>query len=119
MEQGLQFRPVSPGTNGTYWSARLPVRRPPATGGTIKNRPSTVDFGRRQSIEGEKGKKKKKKKRKRRKKKRRRRKPSAVLARVLPARRHQASALARFFSRTSPRSGRKDRGNVAPFLLFF
>ncbi|RWW18853.1 hypothetical protein GW17_00017131 [Ensete ventricosum] len=29
--QGLQFRPVPPGTGGTYWSARLPVRGPPAT----------------------------------------------------------------------------------------
>ncbi|RZS08860.1 hypothetical protein BHM03_00039895 [Ensete ventricosum] len=30
--QGLQFRPVPPGTGGTYRSARLPVRGPPATG---------------------------------------------------------------------------------------
>ncbi|RRT54643.1 hypothetical protein B296_00033215 [Ensete ventricosum] len=30
--QGLQFRPVSPGTDDTYRSIRLPVRRPPTTG---------------------------------------------------------------------------------------
>ncbi|RWW52448.1 hypothetical protein BHE74_00041123 [Ensete ventricosum] len=29
---GLQFRPVPPGMGGTYRSARLPVRGPPATG---------------------------------------------------------------------------------------
>ncbi|RRT59519.1 hypothetical protein B296_00023259 [Ensete ventricosum] len=85
------------------------------SGGTAKNRPSAIDFGRWRSIKGEigliEGEKGKKKKRKRRKKKRRRRKPSVALARgsspPSPARRFWASALARFFSRTR-------RRNVSP-----
>ncbi|RWW21370.1 hypothetical protein GW17_00014473 [Ensete ventricosum] len=32
LKQGLEFRPVPPGTGGTYRFARLPVRGPPATG---------------------------------------------------------------------------------------
>ncbi|RRT40705.1 hypothetical protein B296_00058330 [Ensete ventricosum] len=63
-----------------YWSARLSVCRPLATGRYRQNRPSTIDFGCRRSIEGEidgrrsiKGEKGKKKKRKRRKKKEERR----------------------------------------------
>ncbi|RWW45526.1 hypothetical protein BHE74_00048636, partial [Ensete ventricosum] len=52
-----------------YQSAGLPVCGPPATGWYRQNRSSAVDFGRRRSIEGEKGKKKKKKKRKRKRRK--------------------------------------------------
>ncbi|RWV97090.1 hypothetical protein GW17_00040149, partial [Ensete ventricosum] len=44
----LQFRHVPPGTGDTYQSVKLPV-----PGGSAKNRPSAVDFGRRQPIEGE------------------------------------------------------------------
>ncbi|RWV96820.1 hypothetical protein BHE74_00050586 [Ensete ventricosum] len=68
----MQFRSIPPDTGGTYRSTRLPVYGPLATEQYRQNRPSAVDFSRRWSIEGEKG-KKKKKKRKRRKKKRRRR----------------------------------------------
>ncbi|RWW18630.1 hypothetical protein GW17_00017369 [Ensete ventricosum] len=74
--QGFPYRSVPPIPGGTYRSTRLPVRRPSATGWYRQNRPSTVDFGHRRSIEGEKGKKKKKKKRKRRKKMRRRKNTS-------------------------------------------
>ncbi|RRT32893.1 hypothetical protein B296_00058438, partial [Ensete ventricosum] len=88
-------------------------------GGTAKNRPSAVDFGRQQPIEGEidcrqsiegeigsiEGEKGKKKKRKKRKKKRRRRKPSVVAARGSPV-----FSPARGYG-TSPCTGRKDRGN--------
>ncbi|RZR94754.1 hypothetical protein BHM03_00023532 [Ensete ventricosum] len=98
-------RAVCTGPPGYLYADRL------LPGGTAKNRSSTVDFNRRQSIEGEidrrrsiegeKGKKKKKKKRKRRKKRRRgeeERIPRAVLAR-LPSppvgRQHAAAALAR------------------------
>ncbi|RRT55326.1 hypothetical protein B296_00042276 [Ensete ventricosum] len=51
--QGLKFRAVPPGTCSTYRSISLSVCRPPASGGTAKNGPSTVDFGRRRPIEGE------------------------------------------------------------------
>ncbi|RZR70694.1 hypothetical protein BHM03_00001077 [Ensete ventricosum] len=51
--QGLKFRAVLPGTGSTYRSISLSVCRPPASGGTAKNGPSTVDFGRRRPIEGE------------------------------------------------------------------
>ncbi|RWW15687.1 hypothetical protein GW17_00020468 [Ensete ventricosum] len=89
-DQGFPYRSVPPVPGGTYQSFRLPVRGPPATGRYHQNRPLTVDFGHRQSIEGEidrrrliEGeKRKKKKKRKRRKKKRRRRIARAVLART-------------------------------------
>ncbi|RWW56990.1 hypothetical protein BHE74_00036255 [Ensete ventricosum] len=104
----------------------------PLPGGTAKNQPSAIDFGRRRSTEGEsdhrrsiEGEKvKKKKKRKRRKKKRRRRTyfPRDVLARAPSppvGRPRTVAALAheRFFSRTrrwniSPR-GEKDRGDFA------
>ncbi|RRT54271.1 hypothetical protein B296_00049282 [Ensete ventricosum] len=72
LEQGLQFRPVPPGTGGIYRSARLSVRRPPVTGrfrqkstagGRLKKK-STV-----RSIEEEKGKKKRKRKEKEERKK--------------------------------------------------
>ncbi|RWV92972.1 hypothetical protein GW17_00044603 [Ensete ventricosum] len=60
----------------TYQSVRLLVRRPADTKRYRQNRPSAVDFERRQSIEGEidrrrliEGEKGKKKKRQRRKKK--------------------------------------------------
>ncbi|RWW46231.1 hypothetical protein BHE74_00047846, partial [Ensete ventricosum] len=56
----LQFRHLPFGTGSTYQSARLSVRGP---GDTAKNRPSAVDFGCQQSIEGEIGKKRKRKKR--------------------------------------------------------
>ncbi|RRT53852.1 hypothetical protein B296_00049557, partial [Ensete ventricosum] len=92
-----------------YQSAKLLVRRPPATGWYHQNRPLAVDFGRqrsiegeidhRQSIEGEKG--KKKKKRKRRMKKRRRRKKKTTFH-------HAVLARGRFFSRAR-------RRNVSPF----
>ncbi|RRT57663.1 hypothetical protein B296_00036185, partial [Ensete ventricosum] len=49
----------------------------PLSGGTAKNRPSAVDFGRQRPIEGEKGKKKKKRKR------RKKRGEDTVLARAL------------------------------------
>ncbi|RWW45872.1 hypothetical protein BHE74_00048244, partial [Ensete ventricosum] len=71
------FIPTCTAHIGRYIS----VREPPATRRYRQNRPSAIDFGRRRSIEGEKG--KKKTKRKRRKKKRRRRIPRAVLARTL------------------------------------
>ncbi|RZS14788.1 hypothetical protein BHM03_00046526, partial [Ensete ventricosum] len=106
---GFSYRSVPPISSGTYQSAKLPVRGPPAIGRYRQNRPSVVDFGhwrpiegeidRRWSIEGEKGKKKKRKRRK--KKKRRRRIPCAVLARTpLPpvSRRHSQVARGRFFS---------------------
>ncbi|RWW32780.1 hypothetical protein BHE74_00021658 [Ensete ventricosum] len=79
-----------------YQSAKLLVRRPPATGWYHQNRPSAVNFGRQRSIEGEidhrqsiereKGKKKKKRKRKMKKRRRRKKKTTfhhAVLARSL------------------------------------
>ncbi|RRT34963.1 hypothetical protein B296_00057645, partial [Ensete ventricosum] len=59
-DQGLNFdiycpiRAVHTGPPGCrYADCQLPS-------GTVKNRPSAIDFGRRQSIEGEKGKKKRK-----------------------------------------------------------
>ncbi|RWW06248.1 hypothetical protein GW17_00030434 [Ensete ventricosum] len=65
--QGLQFRPVPPGTGGTYRCADRPL-----PGSSAKNRSSAVDFSRRRpieeeidrrwSIEEEKGKKKREKK---------------------------------------------------------
>ncbi|RWW14451.1 hypothetical protein GW17_00021778 [Ensete ventricosum] len=68
MNQGFQFRPIPPGTGGTYWSARL-------SGGTVKNRhrrsiEGEIDcrrsiegeIDRRRSIEEEKGKEEEKKK---------------------------------------------------------
>ncbi|RWV92982.1 hypothetical protein GW17_00044594 [Ensete ventricosum] len=65
---------------GTYRSARLLVHGPAATKQYCQNQPSTVDFGRRQLIEGEidsrrsiEGEKRKKKKKKKKKKKRKRR----------------------------------------------
>ncbi|RWW80139.1 hypothetical protein BHE74_00011536 [Ensete ventricosum] len=90
-------------------------------GGTAKNRPSAVDFGRQRPIEGEIGsierEQGKKKKRKRRKKKRRKRKPSVVIASApsppSATRRRRASALARSPARrqnVSPR-GEEDQGN--------
>ncbi|RZR98114.1 hypothetical protein BHM03_00027416 [Ensete ventricosum] len=80
--QGLQFRYLPPGTGGTYWSARLSVHRPPATGrfcqkstvggrlkGEIDRRRSIEgEIDRRRSIEREKGRKKKKRKKKKKKK---------------------------------------------------
>ncbi|RWV97261.1 hypothetical protein GW17_00039965 [Ensete ventricosum] len=68
-------RNVSP----TYQSVRLSVRGLLVTGWYRQNQPSVVDFGRRRSIEGEKGKKKKKKRKRRKKKKRGRRKKYLVL----------------------------------------
>ncbi|RZR92124.1 hypothetical protein BHM03_00020377 [Ensete ventricosum] len=74
-DQGFSYRSVPPVPGGTYQSFRLPVRGPPATRRYHQNRPLMVDFGhrqsiegeidRRRSIEGEKGKKKKKRKRRR------------------------------------------------------
>ncbi|RWV90870.1 hypothetical protein GW17_00046889 [Ensete ventricosum] len=95
--QGLQFRYLPPGTGGTYWSARFPVRRPPATGrfrqkstvngrlkGEIHRRWSIEEeIDRRRSIE--RGKWRKKKKRKKKKKKEKRKKiyrPRMVLIRA-------------------------------------
>ncbi|RRT53756.1 hypothetical protein B296_00048961, partial [Ensete ventricosum] len=83
---GLQFRCLPPGTGGTYRSARLPVRGPPATGRFSQK--STVDgrlkgeIDRRRSIEREKGRKKKKskKKKKRKEEKKNTYRPRAVLA---------------------------------------
>ncbi|RZR72478.1 hypothetical protein BHM03_00013841, partial [Ensete ventricosum] len=63
-----RFVPLVPG--GTYRSARLPVRGPPTIGRYRQNPLSVVVFGRRRSIEGEKGKKKKKKKKRKRRKRR-------------------------------------------------
>ncbi|RZS07928.1 hypothetical protein BHM03_00038845 [Ensete ventricosum] len=80
------YRAVHIGSSGCRYVDYL------LSSGTVKNRSSAVDFGRRRSIEGEigsiEGEKGKKKKRKRRKKKRRR-KPSVVLAHAssLPLRR--------------------------------
>ncbi|RZS06736.1 hypothetical protein BHM03_00037448 [Ensete ventricosum] len=107
-----------------YQSARLPVHGPPAIGRYRQNRPLAVDFGRRRSIEGEKGKKKRKRRKKkeeRRKKKKSRRIPRAILLphtvvarepssparhcrpRVAVSRRRSRVARGRFFSR----AGRK------------
>ncbi|RWW27490.1 hypothetical protein GW17_00008071 [Ensete ventricosum] len=73
LNQGLQFRYLPPVTCGTYWSARLSVRGPPATGRFRQK--STIDgrlkgeIDRRRSIEREKGRKKRKKKKKRKEEK--------------------------------------------------
>ncbi|RRT43085.1 hypothetical protein B296_00047871 [Ensete ventricosum] len=105
----------------------------PLLGGSVKNRSSAVDFGRRRPIEEEidrrrsiveeKGKKKSKRKKKRRGEERIPR-PCAVLARLPspPVGRRPRVACCRFFSCTrrwsvSPR-GEKDRGDVAPFSPF-
>ncbi|RWW17306.1 hypothetical protein GW17_00018771 [Ensete ventricosum] len=90
----------------------------PLPGGSVKNRPSTVDFGRRRSIEREIDRRrsieeeKGKEKRKRKKKKRGRKNTS-------PARRPRPPvvvARGRFFSRARRRSispsGETDRGDV-------
>ncbi|RWW89554.1 hypothetical protein BHE74_00001495 [Ensete ventricosum] len=75
------FIPICTAHIGRYIpAARLLVRGPSVIGRYHQNRSSAVDFGRRRSIEGEKG--KNKKKRKKRKKKRRGRIPRVVLARV-------------------------------------
>ncbi|RWV94642.1 hypothetical protein GW17_00042797 [Ensete ventricosum] len=96
----------------TYRSARLSVRGQPATGWYHQKliiggqfRPSAINFDRRRSIEGEKG--KKKKKRKRRKKKRRRRK-KYLLSPCRPHP-HAVAALARMPSE-------KDQGDVAKII---
>ncbi|RZS11233.1 hypothetical protein BHM03_00042552 [Ensete ventricosum] len=91
--------------------------RTSTTGGTAKNRPSVVDFGRQRAIEGEIDRRRstegekwnKKKKRKRRKKKKKRRRiyfPRDVLARAL--------------SPPSPAGalrGEKDRGDVGGLVM--
>ncbi|RRT42612.1 hypothetical protein B296_00057010, partial [Ensete ventricosum] len=104
--QGLQFRPVPPGTGDTYWSARLPIRGPPATGrfrqkSTIGGRlreKSTVDGRLR------------KKKGKRRGEERIPRPPDIAARNCL----RTVTAHGRFFSRTRRRSvssrGETDRG---------
>ncbi|RWV93356.1 hypothetical protein GW17_00044192 [Ensete ventricosum] len=92
-----------------YRSARLPVHGPPAIGRYRQNRPLAVDFGRRRSIEGEKG----KKKRKRRKKKKSRRIPRASLSCTpLPSsgRREPSPLAGRPRAIFLPR-GEKDRGD--------
>ncbi|RWW07657.1 hypothetical protein GW17_00028951 [Ensete ventricosum] len=96
MKPRFSIRSVPP----AYRSARLSVCGPPAIGRYRQNRSSTVDFGHRRSIEGEKG---KKKKRKRRKKKNTSRRPCphAAAARGSPTSRPRSHAVA---SRGSPAS---------------
>ncbi|RWV91520.1 hypothetical protein GW17_00046190 [Ensete ventricosum] len=101
----------------------------PLPGGSIKNRPSMVNFGhrrpieeeidRRRSIEEENG----KKKRKRKRKKRGIKNTSPVRRPRPPARdRRPRVARSRFFSRARRRSvsprGETDRGDIAPLFLF-
>ncbi|RWV90858.1 hypothetical protein BHE74_00049043 [Ensete ventricosum] len=113
--QGLQFRPVPP-SMGRYISVRqvAGTRTARLPSGSAKNRPSTVDFGRRRPIEGEidrrrsiegeidhrwsiEREKGKKKKRKRRKKEKRRR--------TLPVRRRRSCAV--LAQASSPPAGRQ------------
>ncbi|RWW84920.1 hypothetical protein BHE74_00006437, partial [Ensete ventricosum] len=96
---------------GIYQPARLPVRRPLATGwyrqkSTVGDRfrPLAVDFDCQRSIEGEKRKKKKKKRIKRREEEN----IAPVLARGSSARRRLR--IARAHCRPHPR-GDKDRGD--------
>ncbi|RRT78813.1 hypothetical protein B296_00013261, partial [Ensete ventricosum] len=90
-----------------YRSARLPVRGPSTTGRYRQNRSSVIDFGRRRSIEGEKG---KKKKRKRRKKKEEEKKKEYLMPSSSACCRRPrlwvAASLAIFLPR-----GEKDRGD--------
>ncbi|RWW15817.1 hypothetical protein GW17_00020325 [Ensete ventricosum] len=65
---GLQFRPIPPGTGGTYRSIRLPVHGPPATG-RFRQKSIVGSRLKKKSIVDDRLRKKKwKKKRKRRKK---------------------------------------------------
>ncbi|RWW27213.1 hypothetical protein GW17_00008366 [Ensete ventricosum] len=106
LNQGFPYRSVPPVSGGTYQSARLPVRGPPATGRYRQNRPSVVDFGHHRSIEGEKG--QKKKKRKRRKKKEEKKKKE-YLAPSSPARRSRPRPIAALARDFSPKWGERSR----------
>ncbi|RZS06329.1 hypothetical protein BHM03_00036973, partial [Ensete ventricosum] len=77
-----------------YRSARLPVCGLPATEQYRQNRSSVIDFDRRQSIKGEKGKKKKKRKRR----KKRRRKNTSCRPRLCAATALARGLPVRFFS---------------------
>ncbi|RZR99416.1 hypothetical protein BHM03_00028986 [Ensete ventricosum] len=84
-KQSFPYRSIPPISSGTYRSAKLTVREPPATGRYHQSRPSAVDFGHRRLIEGEKGKKKKKKKKRKRRKKKKEEKKKEYLVPSLPA----------------------------------
>ncbi|RWW47514.1 hypothetical protein BHE74_00046486 [Ensete ventricosum] len=122
VKQGLQFRPIPPGTGGTYRSARLLVRGPPATG-RFRQKSTVGNQLREKSTVGGRLRKKKGRRRGKGKKKRReeriprprailacrRRRPQVACAPSPPAHRRRLRAVAArgrgcFFSRTRRRS---------------